>query len=565
MKHIALVIVALLASACTDALPQSDSGTSRADVANADSGAPGGDADATAGDGAPSADSGACTSDVTPSPGVVVTHRGAIRGVKRGETWAYLGVPFAAPPVGDLRWRPPQEPACWAGERAADALPPACPQRENNNGTISAIGQEDCLYLNVWAPAAASSSPRSVLFFIHGGGNAQGSTDRDLYDGQRLAEREDAIVVTIQYRLGPLGFLVLPELDKRSGHGQSGNLGLLDQVHALKWVQTNIASFGGDPKRVMVFGESAGALDTCMMLVSPLAKGLFAAALMQSGACTAAPADQRRKEGVEYLTKVGCDGAADREACLLGKTATELTSPVGEVIVGGLVQQGWGPVVDGYVLPDAPLVLIEQKQHNAVPFVVGSNSDEMSPTVPPGSITPVKLAALFARFPEPHRSTLAALYPAGSTNTSARQAYIDAVSDAQFVCSARDVAKTLAASQSEPVFRYSYEQPPPGVAGSIYGAFHGLELAYVFASIEDVAAADAEDKAIAQLLGRYWARFAKAGDPNGGSDPNWPRYDNNESYLEIGGTGARAKSALKVAKCEAWKAAIAALVAPTTP
>jgi para-nitrobenzyl esterase len=224
--------------------------------------------------------------DVADGPGLVATDRGYVMGTRDDEVWTWKDIPFAAPPVGDLRFWPPQQAACWDGVRDAAAFGPICPQVEVGQGSLREIGDEDCLTLNIWSPVDGDDGTRRpVLFFIHGGANILGSASAEvftipIYRGSHLAERGDAVVVTIQYRLGPLGFLTLPELDAESHTGTSGNYAHMDQIAALEWVQRNIEAFGGDPDRVMVFGESAGAVNTCVMVASPLAEGLLHGALM---------------------------------------------------------------------------------------------------------------------------------------------------------------------------------------------------------------------------------------------------------------------------------------------
>jgi para-nitrobenzyl esterase len=234
---------------------------------------------------------GACTTDVMPGDGVVVTDHGAVRGVVSGDTYAYRGIPYAAPPVGPLRWRPPAPAACFDGVRDAAMFGARCPQT-SDNGEGEVVGDEDCLQLNVVTPRAASAEPRPILFWIHGGGFQSGSSSNEtfgvnIYDPQEVVERTGVIVVTINYRLGPLGWLAHPTLAAEDSHQSTGNYGHLDQIAALAWVKANARAFGGDPDRVTIYGESAGGASVCNLISSPLAAGLFSGAIMQSGGCDA--------------------------------------------------------------------------------------------------------------------------------------------------------------------------------------------------------------------------------------------------------------------------------------
>lgn len=564
--HFALAVVLTLSSAaCSDSNP-----VNSADLSNDfESTTDGGPGEQGPGVDLSPPDAAACGAAIPAAPDVVHTHLGAVRGHEDGGSWAFLGIPFAAPPVGALRWQTPRDPSCWNDLREAKDYPPACAQKTFEQGQADGVlkGQEDCLYLNVWTPKAPASAPRPVLFFIHGGGNTQGASSNEasgakLYDGALLAERGDAVVVTVQYRLGPLGFLALPELSAQAATQSSGNLGLLDQIHGLQWVQKNIAAFGGDAARVMIFGESAGAVNVCALYASPAAKGLFARALMQSGACVAQKLVDAEAAGIAFAKALGCDGTTDRVACLAQLEAKTLVANLKSPLSGGVAGgAGFGPVIDGHVLPAAPLDLIKAGTHNKVPFIVGANANETAPTVPVGTVTPLAVTLALSKFPEPYRSQLLAIYPPGASNAEARASWIRATTDSQFICQARAAARAAKAGQSEPVYRYFFSHTLPGIAG-LLGAFHGLELFYVFQTIErsDYATqATADDTAVtAQLLG-YWTRFAATGDPNGSGAVAWPTYDAaSDPYLELAAP-AKAGQGLRTTACDVWDAALAAM------
>jgi para-nitrobenzyl esterase len=489
----------------------------------------------------------------------VVTDYGAVRGGFIDGGLAFLGVPFAEPPVGALRFQTPEAPACWSGVRDATAFGAECVQKRYEQADTSddagqVFGSEDCLTLNVWTPGLAGARP--VLVYLHGGGEQQGSASQltsgaRLFDGQALATRHGVVVVTLQYRLGPLGFLYAPGVS-------SGNLGLLDQTAALAWVQRHAARFGGDPTRVMLFGESAGAVNTCMHLVMPRSRGLFSRALMESGACVAKAPTTRLDEGAAYLRDVGCAApdAGSQLACLAKLGPAELLAPLGRPLEGGAVQMAFGPTIDGTVIPEDPLGALAAGRHAQVPLVVGVNADEMAVSAPRVA-TPTMVEALYLQLPQGFRAQARQLYPPGTTNTEARASYVGMLTDAQFVCTARATARAAVSSQSAPVFRYYFSHALRGPQ-AYFGSFHGIELFFVFASLETSHYAlspglSADDRAVISLLGSSWAAFAATANPS--TNPAvWPMYSvATDPYLELGPSpGARA--GLRTAKCDFWDA-----------
>lgn len=482
--------------------------------------------------------------------GIVLTDAGAVRGVQDGGAVAFKGIPYAAAPVGPLRWQPPQEAPCWDGVREAAAFGPACLQL-SEQGTVQ--GEEDCLTLNVWTPNhGPDEAGMPVLVFIHGGGNAQGTASQPVYDGRRLAE-QFAVVVTLEYRLGPLGFLALPQFAAERPEGAAGNDGILDQIAALRWVQRNIAAFGGDPARVMVFGESAGAVDTCVLLASPLAAGLFSRAAMESGACLGPAAMRANHTGERFLTASPCADAADVPACLRALPAEDvlriLPASVSVVSAGA---NGYGPVVDGHLLTASPLETIRAGRHNAVPFLIGSNADETGQATGPVPSAEAYRAAVSTILGPALAARVLAMYPVADYS-SPRAAFVAATSDARFTCPTRTSTRAVAANQSLPVFRYFFTQRLRG-AGAALGSFHGLELAFVFGTLGQGGAFtpnESEQALIAAMQG-YWVRFAAAGDPNGGDTAPWPAYEpTTDPYLELGPTIA-AGAGVRTAQCDFW-------------
>jgi len=508
-----------------------------------------------------------CTTTVTPSPGVVVTDFGAVQGAQIGGTYGFLGVPYAAPPVGARRWQPPQDPSCSTTTQLATSFAAGCIQKQFDqfSDSYTIVGSEDCLYLNVWTPVNYSGAGKPVMVFIHGGGNQQGAAGQTtagaiLYDGAKLAERGDVVVVTIDYRLGPLGYLAHAALTDSGGH--YGNWGLLDQIKALQWVQEHIARFGGDPARVLVFGESAGAVNTCMLLVSPLASGLFTRAAMESGACTVKTLAGRATTSASYVSDLGCDPDANTKECLMALDAAALIGPLQKPFSGGIVTQTFGPAIDGWLLPQDPMTALQTGQFNHMPLLTGSNSDETAVSVPPGTINRIMVLALFAAIPEPTRAGLLAIYDPGAgvsltlPSAEARDSFIRATTDAQFTCTVRRVAMRAApsAGQTDAVYRYHFTHRLSGVLGSTYGAYHGHELFYVFQNIEDSSFAPsltADDTAVEQLVLGYWTRFAASGNPNGAAAVAWPTYDNTDPYLTLA-AAPLAGAGLLTNACDLW-------------
>lgn len=493
-----------------------------------------------------------CGADLTLTEGQVRTQNGVLQGITAGATLAFLGVPFAQPPVGDLRLRPPEPPACDPEVFDASAFAPVCVQR-SEEGEIS--GEEDCLYLNVWTPSTSPETPLPVLFFIHGGGNVQGGTSASssgvsTYDGALLAERTNAVVVTAAYRLGALGFLAHPALTAEAG--TSGNYALRDQIMALQWVHDQIGAFGGDPSRVLVFGESAGAVNTCALYTSPAAAGLMSAALMQSGGCSQPTLAARETQGEEKVAATDCAEAEDVPACLRGLDAEALAALSEDVIsaVGVPGGGGFGPAVDGDLLPMDPMEAIEAGAQLNVPLVVGSNADETAMWVP--TLTEAQynsyIESSFGRLSD----EVLELYPV-SDYDSPRWAWIALTTDGVFTCPARRIARAAAAST--PVYRYWFTKEAEGSSGVAYGAFHGFELAYVFQTLDRVVDAtgyDASeaDYAVEAAMGQAWAAFAAEGDPSAAVD--WPAYDpETDPALEFGEETGPVEG-VRAAQCDLW-------------
>jgi para-nitrobenzyl esterase len=460
---------------------------------------------------------------------VASTGIGQVEGLREDGLAVFRGIPFAAPPQGDNRWKPPQPAASWSGVRAAKTFAPACTQNSGAaaGGVPSAQSSEDCLYLNVWTPAKTSAEKLPVMVWIYGGGFSAGATSVPLYSGEKLAQR-GVVVVSVAYRIGPMGFLAHPALSRESKDGVSGNYGLLDQIAGLDWVKANIASFGGDPSKVTIFGESAGGISVSMLAASPLARGRFSGAISQSGGsfgATHSPPlpgenvqrlDQAEKAGEALAAKLGGSLASMRAA----SPADVLTAARG---VEGV---NW-PVMDGQVIPDDQNRLYEAKRFNDTPVLIGFNSDEGA--LFGGPVTKAShesgVRERYGKFAD----EILATFPAAS-DAEATQASRDLATDVMFGWHTAVWARLQQRASGKPVYLYYFDQKPPYPAGhrlaSAKGAPHAAELPYVFEHLEQQTTMPwrAEDRAISEAIAAYWTNFAKTGDPNGPGLPRWPTF-----------------------------------------
>ncbi len=461
---------------------------------------------------------------------------------EKGDVHVYKGIPFAAPPVGGLRWRPPQAVKPWDGVRACTAFGPWCPQPQALLGRGTGTQSEDCLYLNVWTPAKGPKDKLPVMVWLHGGGHTTGSGASELYGGERLA-REGVVVVTINYRLGPFGYLGHPLLSKESDRKVSGNYGLLDQIAALAWVQRNIAAFGGNPGCVTIFGESAGSVSVCRLMVSPLAKGLFHRAIAQSGGAHGLNRHLREewnqlppmeKVGEQLAEQLGCARAADPLAALRAKSAQEVLDAAAPA--QGLFGKGikFGPIVDGWALPDDPVALFAAGKQHDVPFMTGSNADEGSVFMQQMPLRRVQgykwlLAQRFGK----QADRVFALFPA-ERDQDAPAAMSRLVGVSAFVAPARALARSMAKCKS-PAYLYHFTRVPPLTQGRGFGACHALEIGYVFGTLEGRPGFTEADRALSATMRKCWAHFARTGDPNSDGLPRWPAYTREaDQCLEFG-------------------------------
>ncbi len=472
---------------------------------------------------------------------------GPITGVDQDGVWVFKGIPYAAPPVGDLRWKPPQPVASWTEPLACTTFGPACPQPKDASEFYLSVGptSEDCLYLNVWSPARSSTERLPVMVWIHGGSFTTGAGSMDVYSGQNLA-RKGVMVVTINYRLGALGFLAHPALSAESDRGVSGNYGLLDQVAALQWVQRNAAAFGGDPSRVTVFGESAGAISILDLLVSPLAEGLFQRAIAESGilldsgfgVSTTSDLATAERAGEDFAKSLGVDSAGDVAAQLRALTPEQLLaagpSPATLLEIG----LTWKPIADGYVLADAPTRLWAAGEQMSVPLLIGSNKDEGNAFLGGLSIPPDQYDTYMHKVFGPYADEALALYPAPQPS-DVLPALSRMLTEVGFASTARFAAREMSAvnTSAAAVYLYQFTRVP---LNNPLGAFHGVEIPYVFgntALFSGLGTLEKADYDLSAAIMGYWTRFAASGDPNGGGDPQWPAYQaGSDQHLELGDT-----------------------------
>ena len=475
------------------------------------------------------------TTVAQPSDTVVKTDAGYISGLQQDGLRVYLGIPFAAPPVGDLRWRPPAPVQPWNGIREAKAFSAAPPQPPSGP-TVPSMS-EDCLYLNVWTPAKSAGEKLPVMVFFYGGAFTQVAPldTIAIYNGTTLAKK-GVIVVTTNYRLGALGFLAHPELDKESPNNTSGNYGILDQDAALQWVQRNIGAFGGDPSRVTIFGQSAGGESVLVHLVSPMSTGLFSQAIVESGPFWANGPTIDNVHSKADAEQIGQDFAQS-----LGYPGPDAIRQMRNVSAGEIVNaspwpaSSWNrthtlkfePTVDGWLLPDSVDALFALHRENPVPFMIGTNANDGTTLSAGANMTVPEYVTFIRTYFGNDADAVLAKYPANSTQeVQLRLAQIMTRYD--FADAAKFAAGSMSTISPETyLYRFSYVLP-----GQPNGAFHGSETLLLF-GVPGVKA----DPAVADNLVDLWTRFAKTGDPNGNMNVTWPRFtQTGDRYLDINDT-----------------------------
>ncbi|MET0900227.1 MAG: carboxylesterase family protein [Mycobacterium sp.] len=504
------------------------------------------------------AESQAPSPDVRLSTGVVHTEAGPVRGQVASDHVLFQAIPYAAPPVGELRWQPPAPSAAWEGMRDATKSGPRCIQDTAGNPGSGRGTSEDCLTLNVWAPTAAAGLP--VMVWIHGGAFLTGSAE--LYNAQWLATQGRMIVVTVNYRLGSLGFLAHPSFGPPD---RLGNYGLADQQAALRWVRDNIEGFGGDPAKVTVAGESAGAMSVCDHLVAPESAGLFRAAIVMSGPCQAQlEVGAARKPSLDYAASLGCPDPATAVRCLRDLPAAALTKPLFYYQIGadGLS----GPLTRTATLPVDPVQAIHSGLESPVPVLMGTNRDEFTLFVALQHFTygrestvdeyPELLADTFGA----DADAVAQRYPVDNYGGSVSLAYAAAVTDGAFACVADRMGRDLVAAGA-PVYAYEFTDrtaPAPEPFRQLpfpVGASHSLELQYLF-DVGGRPPLDGPQRRLGDQMIAYFSQFVSTGVPVAPDAPDWPRFDADGSpRMSFDADGSRVRTDFdREHQCAFWAA-----------
>jgi para-nitrobenzyl esterase len=465
---------------------------------------------------------------------------GALEGIRFGadpHSVAYLGVPYAAPPIGPRRWREPQNVPAWKGLRKATTFGAACPQLPAS-WLPTVPWSEDCLFLNIWSDRRVSTMlPQPVVVYFHGGSNTAGYSQLNPL-GPALSS-SGVVFVSANYRLGPFGFLAHPSLTAESAHHASGNYGLMDQIQALKWVHENIARFGGDPTQVTVMGQSAGAVDICLLMTSPQALGLFQRAILESGDCEAV-LNEDRVRAIHYnqiagpAEVAGASLAKDLHVANGPNTAAHLRA-----ISAAEILKTWSEdrtirfsaIVDGWVIPAQPAKAFAEGTEMAIPVLVGSNADEATVFGKSGPTSLNEYMSYLRADAGPYAGQERAAYPA-TTDPQVPGRYIQLQNEG-FACGAYSMARALARiGQRAYLYRLSYR--PTGQRATL-GAFHGEELYFLSDSYPRDWKATEKDASFGASLRAYWTQFAKTGDPNSAATPQWPPYQlRTDRYLDLG-------------------------------
>ncbi len=442
-----------------------------------------------------------------PGAPIVATQDGMVQGASEGDVIVFRGIPYAAPPVGDLRWRPPLPPARWSGTRMATAFAPDCPGEFPDRARMA----EDCLYLNLWTKGIDPAAKRPVMVWIYGGGYRGGSAAMPQFDGSALA-RKDVVLVSFGFRTNSLGFLALPELTAESGHGSSGNYGLLDAVAALCWVKQNIARFGGDPDNVTVFGQSSGSETVNILTASPLAKGLFQRAIGESGSSfgtrRALPLAQVEQAGTSFMHQHGATSLAQLRKLPFDQLLLLGDAPKIE------------PNIDGWVIPQDVRAIYEAGKQNDVAMLIGNNSSEFGR---PPALTAAQLRADLDKEYGPLAGQMATLL--GDRDPTDARWWLTRIEWGDYPAATWSRLQT--ATGHAPAYRYLFDYAPPQGEGRPRLAHHGAELPYIFGTYRHPGgpAMGPADDHMAELLSSYWTNFARSGDPNGPGLPKWTPQD----------------------------------------
>jgi len=472
---------------------------------------------------------------VAQQPAPVKIEGGLVQGTSDDGVTVYKGIPFAAPPVGELRWRAPQPPAPWEGVLKADTFSanPMQEMRERFGPWTSeyqpqGVVSEDCLYLNVWTAAQSAKEKRPVVMYIPGGAFSGGSGNVPVYNGRNLAKK-GLVVVTINYRVGVMGFLAHPELTKESQHNSSGNYGLLDQVAALAWIGKNIAAFGGNPECVTIMGQSAGAMSVHFLTASPLARGLFIRAIAQSGSyARIGPGESlasAEKTGIRFAKARGAASLAELRAM-----------PAADVIAPAKEEFHFLPVIDGWFLPESVDEIVAAGKQNDVATLTGWVADEGSFSDDYGMVSGEEFQKRLRQQAGAEAGRILQLYPA-STQAKAAESQKVLARDMSMVSMSVWAGKRGKTGKTH-VYTYVFTHPQPGATRERYQTFHSSELPYIFENLtQSPRPWTAEDEKIAGTMSAYWTNFITAGDPNGRGLPHWPAFGNTpDQTMALGDT-----------------------------
>lgn len=477
------------------------------------------------------------------APQPVALDGGWVRGVVDGDVTIYKGVPFAAPPLGSLRWRAPRPVMPWHGVRDASEFRPTCMQSGTPlPGLPKEPASEDCLYLNIWSAADRRDERLPVMVWVHGGGYRSGSASTPVYWGGQLA-RTGVVVVNISYRLGPFGFLAHPELTRESDSAASGNYALLDAIAALQWVRRNIVAFGGDPDRITIFGHSAGSYIAGKLMISPLARGLFHRVIGQSGMDMNPVSTsegmlelaEAERLGIAFAQRVGARSIAELRSVSAEKilAAHDSAWPVAPGGAGSEMRM----IVDGYSLLSAPYDAFSRGQQARVPILIGYTANEGANTIGTPRAATEYVTTVRQRYGDLGGRILAQ-YPAGS-DAEAVRSQMALKRDADIAWPVWTWARLHASTTPNSVYYYVYDHAMPYPRGSpmsAWGAAHGAELLYVFRNLDLFPLEwTKEDRRVSDIVSGYWTNFAKTGDPNGAGLPPWPAFTRErEQVLTLG-------------------------------
>jgi para-nitrobenzyl esterase len=479
----------------------------------------------------------------------VHTPDGVLEGVisADGKVRTFKGIPYAAPPVGDLRWKPPQPPQPWTGVRKAVEYGARCMQGPIYSDMIfhDSGPSEDCLHLSLWMPAAVPAQTRlPVMVWIYGGGFAAGATSEPRQDGGQLSKK-GILVVSMDYRLNIFGFFSHPELAKESRHNTSGNYGLMDQLAALQWVHKNIALFGGDPDNVTIFGESAGSFSVSALMASPLAQGLFQHAIGESGAFFSTTLPLRPRAEIEKADVIFAESALGTSSIVALRA-----KPAGEILQAALKldTDRFTPIIDGHFLPKNVRAIYAAGKQSHIPLLAGWNADERSYTKifkkqePTAKNFGSRASSLFPGYV----ATFLKLYP-GETDAQAKRSAQDLAGDQFIGYSTWKWLEMQRTTGKSPTFRYIFEQVPPAdpaaTPAESPGAYHSAEIEFVFNVLHHKKLPwGSEDRKLADLMSTYWSNFARTGDPNSPGLPRWPAYNSEDGFQVMHlGTNAHAE------------------------